>query len=214
MPGASVKIHPDHVLSAVQAAKQVALHGAAVYGLPYPLFFVFVPHGIFQYFFEHTLYLHLLCTHVAEVGAEIAAVGAPVLLLPADVTRRAVNQLIETRGVRNPFIDGKWILKFPVVFLCGFSARDAVRAKMTVRVKTVKGAFVINLGRLSAAITGKLLFCLAKHTGLQRMRVVAEKREFFLPLALFFDLCRCLRALDRKGIAPVFGVLLEASETL
>ena len=202
------------MLSAVQAAKQVALHGTAVYGLPYPLLCVFVPHGIFQYFFEHALYLHLLGAHVAEVGAEITAVRAPVLLLPADVTRRAVNQLVETRGVLDPFIDRKRILKFPVVFLCGFSARDAVRAKMTVRVKAVERPFVVNLGRLSASIAGNLFFYLLKHTGLQRMRVVAENRKSFLPLALFFDLCRCFRALDRKGIAPVLGVILETPETL
>ena len=202
------------MFSAVQAAEQVALHGTAVYGLPYPLLFVLIPHGIFQYFFEHTLYLHFLCAHVAEVGTEIAAVGAPVLLLPADVARRAVNQLIETRGILNAFIDRKWILKLPVIFLCGFSARDAVRAKMTVRVKAVEGPFVVNLGRLSAAIAGKLLFRLLKYTGLQRVRVVAEKRNAFLQLAIFFDLCRCLRAFDRKGIAPILRVILEAPETL
>ena len=85
---------------------------------------------------------------------------------------------------------------------------------MTVRVKAVEGPFVVNLGRLSAAITGKLLFRLLKYTGLQRVRVVAKKRKAFLPLALFFDLCRCLRAFDRKSIAPILCVILEAPETL
>ena len=198
----------------MQAAEQVALHGTAVYGLPYPLLFVLIPHGIFQYFFEHTLHLHFLCAHVAEVGTEIAAVGAPVLLLPADVARRAVNQLIETRGILDPFVDGIFILKRPVKFPGCFSACNAVRTKTICIGNGIKRTVINNMRLLPAAFTYNALLGGFENSGLQRVRVVTEKRELCLRFALPLRYCPRFRAFDRKGIAPILRLILEAPETL
>ena len=62
----SIKIHPDQVLSALEALEQIALQMPAIDGfLNHFLLFV-IPHGIVQHFLEHTQRPQFSGTHMAR----------------------------------------------------------------------------------------------------------------------------------------------------
>ena len=69
----------------MEALEQIALQMPAIDGfLNHFLMFV-IPHWIVQHILQHTQRPQFSGTHMAQIGAVVAAVGAPVFLLPAGV---------------------------------------------------------------------------------------------------------------------------------
>ena len=91
----SIKIHPDQVLSALEALEQIALQVPAIDGFPDHIFLLLVPHGIVQHLLQHTQCPQFSGTHIAQKGTVVAAVSSPIFLLPAGVAGGAVDQLVQ-----------------------------------------------------------------------------------------------------------------------
>ena len=63
-------------------------------------------------------------THMAQVGAVVAAVGAPVFLLPAGVAGSTVDQLVQLLRIVYAIVHREIILKAAVIFPGRLAAGD------------------------------------------------------------------------------------------
>ena len=79
----------------MEALEEIALQMPAIDRFPDHFLLLIVPHGIVQYLLQHTQCPQLSGPYIAQKGAVVAAVGAPVFLLPAVVTGSAVDELFQ-----------------------------------------------------------------------------------------------------------------------
>ena len=69
----------------MEALEQIALQMPAIDGFLNHFPLLIVPHGIVQHILQHTQRPQFSDTHMAQIGTVVAAVGAPVFLLPTGV---------------------------------------------------------------------------------------------------------------------------------
>ena len=123
----------------MEALEQIALQMPAIDGfLNHFLLFV-IPHGIVQHFLEHTQRPQFSGTHMAQVGAVVATVGAPVFLLPATVARSAVDEFVQLFRIVYTIIQRVIVLKAAVVFPGRLAAGDTLRAQILNILHSEKG---------------------------------------------------------------------------
>lgn len=122
----SIKIHPDQVLSALEALEQIALQVPAIDGFPDHIFLLLVPHGIVQHLLQHTQCPQFSGTHIAQKGTVVAAVSSPIFLLPAGVDGGAVDQLVQFFQIVYTIIQREIILKTTIIFPGCFAVGDAL----------------------------------------------------------------------------------------
>ena len=65
------------MFSAVETLEQIALQMPAVDGFPDHFLLFVIPHWIVQHILQHTQRPQFSGTHMAQIGAVVAAVGAP-----------------------------------------------------------------------------------------------------------------------------------------
>ena len=114
----------------MEALEQIALQMPAIDRFPDHFFLLIVPHRIVQYLLQHTQGPQFSGTHMAQVGAVVAAVGAPVFLLPAGVAGGAVDQLVQLLRIVYTIIHREIILKTTVIFPGCFAVGDALWAQI------------------------------------------------------------------------------------
>ena len=140
--GALIKIHPDQVFPAVEALEQIALQMPAVDGFLNHFPLLIVPHGIVQHIVQHTQRPQFSGTHMAQIGTVVAAVGAPVFLLPTGVAGSSVDQLVQAGRVLYAIVYGAIVLEAAVIFPGRLAAGDTLRAQTLNILHSVKGACI------------------------------------------------------------------------
>ena len=188
----SIKIHPKQVFSAVETLEQIALQVPAIDRFPNHFLLLLVPHRIFQHIFHHTQRPQFSGTHRAQIGAVIAAVGAPVFLLPAGVAGSAVDELVQLFRIVHTIIHREIVLEAAVIFPGRLAAGDTLRAQMLNILHSVKGGCIENMSRLAAAVADNAIWGLLKSAGFQRGGVIPEggQAQLGLPLLLFLFFLR------------------------
>lgn len=92
-------------------------------------FFIPVIEQSFPNLIHQAHFLKLRIAHRAQIGAEVAAVSAPILLLPAAVAGGAVNQFVQFVGAVH-LVSGFTVLKFAAILLRRRTAGDTVGAQV------------------------------------------------------------------------------------
>lgn len=204
------------MLPAVEALEQIALQMPAIDGfLDHVLMFV-IPHWIVQHILQHTQRPQFSGTHMAQIGAVVAAVGAPVFLLPTGVAGSSVDQLVQSGRVLHAIVHGAIVLEAAVIFPGRLAAGDTLRAQTLNILHSVKWASIENMGRLAAAVAGNAIRGLLKSAGFQRIGVIPEvgQAQLSLPLLLFLLFIRRFGLGESIMIAPVFRIFLQRAQPL
>ena len=131
-----------------------------------------IPHWIVQHILQHTQRPQFSGTHMAQVGAVVAAVGAPVFLLPTGVAGSSVDEFVQPGRVLHAIVHGAIVLEAAVIFSGRLAAGDTLRAQTLNILHSVKGACIENMGRLAAAVAGNAIRGLLKSAGFQRIGVI------------------------------------------
>ena len=111
---------------------------------------------------------------MAQIGAVVAAMGAPVFLLPAAVARGSVDKLVQSGRVLHAIVHGAIVLEAAVIFPGRLAAGDTLRAQTLNILHSVKGTCIENVGRLATAVAGNAIRGLLKSAGFQRVGVIPE----------------------------------------
>ena len=138
----SIKIHPNQVFSAVEALEQIALQMPAINGFLDHFLLLIVPHWIVQHILQHTQRPQFSGTHMAQIGAVVAAVGAPVFLLPTGVAGSSVNQLVQSGRVLYSIVHGAIVLEAAIIFPGCLAADDTLRAQILNIIHREKRSFI------------------------------------------------------------------------
>ena len=120
----------------------------AIDGFPNHFLLFLVPHGVVQHFLQHTQRPQFSGAHIAQKGAVVAAVGAPVFLLPAGIAGRAVDEFVQLFRIVHTIIQRAIVLKTTVIFPGRLAAGDTFRAQMLNILHSVKGGCIENMGCL------------------------------------------------------------------
>ena len=100
----------------------------AIDGFPDHFFLLLVPHGIVQHLLERAQRPQFSGTHIAQKGAVVAAVSAPVFLLPTGVAGSSVDELVQLGRVLHAIVHGAIVLEAAVIFPGRLAAGDTLRA--------------------------------------------------------------------------------------
>ena len=186
----SIKIHPDQVLSAVEALEQIALQVPAIDGFPDHIFLLLVPHGIAQHLLQHIQCPQFSGTHIAQKGTVVAAVSAPIFLLPAGVAGGAVDQFVQLLRIVYTIVHREIVLKAAVIFSGRLAAGDTLRTQIRNFIYRIEWTSIVDVGRLAAAAADNTFFGFLKGPGIQRVRVIPEggQAQLGLPFLLFLAL--------------------------
>ena len=114
----------------MEALEQIALQMPAIDGFPDHIFLLLVPHGIVQHLLQHTQCPQFSGTHIAQKGTIVAAVSAPVFLLPAGIAGGAVDQFVQLLRIVYTIIQREIILKTTIIFPGRFAVGDALWAQI------------------------------------------------------------------------------------
>ena len=200
----------------MEALEQITLQMPAIDGfLNHFLMFV-IPHWIVQHILQHTQRPQFSGTHMAQIGTVVAAVGAPVFLLPTGVAGSSVDQLVQSGRILHAIIYGAIVLEATIIFPGRLAAGDTLRAQILNILHSVKGACIENVGRLAAAVAGNAIRGLLKSAGFQRIGVIPEGGQAQLdpPLPLFLGFLQCFGPGDGVVVAPVFRIVFQRAQPL
>ena len=188
----------------------------AIDGFPDHFFLLIVPHRIVQYLLQHTQCPQFSGAHIAQKGAVVAAVSAPIFLLPAGIAGGAVDELVQLFRIVYAIIHREIVLKTAVIFPGRLAAGDTRRAQICNILHGKERIGIENMGHLAAAVADNALCGLLKRAGIQRVRVIPEGRQAQLgpPLLLVLRFLRRFGLGESIMIAPVFRIVLQRAQPL
>ena len=200
----------------MEAPEQIALQMPAIDGfLDHFLLFV-IPHGIVQHIIQYTQRPQFSGTHMAQVGAVVAAVGTPVFLLPTGVTRSAVNKFVQLLWIIYTIIQRQIILKATVILPGCCTTSDTLWTQIRNILNGEERIGIKDMSGLTATVAANTLFGLIKSPSIQRVWVIPKGRQtqleplFFLALLFFWR----LGFRDSIMVSPIFRIVFQRTQPL
>ena len=147
----------------MEAPKQVSNRTAVPCQVGENFFIPVIEQG-FPNLIHQAHFLKLRIAYRAQIGAEVAAVGAPILLLPAAVAGGAVNQFVQFVGAVH-LVSGFTVLKFAAVLFRRRTAGDTVGTQVIHFILRIERPLVDDGGLLTATGASNWLIYPAKSFG-------------------------------------------------